>query len=29
MLAAGALALIEPGEDELPAGTRVRAELLP
>jgi molybdopterin molybdotransferase len=29
MLAAGALALIEPGEEELPAGTRVRAELLP
>lgn len=29
MLAAGALALIEPGDDELPAGTRVRAELLP
>ncbi len=29
MLAAGALALIEPGEDELPAGTRVRAELVP
>ena len=29
MLAAGALALIEPGDDELAAGTRVRAELLP
>ena len=29
MLGAGALALIEPGQDELAAGTRVRAELVP